>query len=156
MGWRILQEGIKFSLCECSCGLQKLVDTYSVKHEYSKSCISCGNTQMRKAVTHKYGKSHRFYFVARGIVKRVNSQTDKAYTLYNPKGIYEEWQKDPKVLVEFLESLWESQYGHSNYSTYGTGASQVSIDRINNDKGYFPDNLHFASKQEQCRNSRRW
>jgi len=80
------------------------------------------------------------YEIWAGIRKRVDNPTDKLYPYYGGRGItYDKAWDDFNVFLE--------QVGYRPSKDH-------SIDRIDNDKGYFKDNVRWATRVEQSRNRR--
>lgn len=73
------------------------------------------------------------------MIQRCNNPKNDNYHLYGAKGVSvcDEW----KDFSEF--SKWAMANGY---------ADNLSIDRIENDKGYFPENCRWATPQEQTDN----
>lgn len=82
------------------------------------------------------GRQTRLYRIWSGIITRCNNKNNKHY---GAKGIEvcEEW----KDYVEFKK--WAESNGYSD---------NLTIDRKDNDKGYFPDNCRWVTMKEQQRN----
>ena len=102
---------------------------------------SCGCLKGKASISHGLC-NNRFYDTWNNIFKRCNNPKDKAYKNYGGRGITvcEEWL-DIKNFV-----VWAEQT-HPNISG-------VSLDRIDNDKGYSPDNCRWADKVTQAINQR--
>lgn len=93
----------------------------------------------KELVTH--GLSHtRVYNIWNHMMFRCYSPEDKRYNHYGGRGITvdSKWHS--------FEGFWEEM--KDGYS------DQLTLDRINNDKGYCKENCRWATQKEQCRNKR--
>lgn len=88
-------------------------------------------------------KFPHLYPMYRGMLSRCLNPKDRSYNLYGGAGIKicEEWIKDKEAF-----SIWAINNGYS----YG-----LSLDRIDNLKGYNPDNCRFITPHEQIQNQKR-
>lgn len=86
---------------------------------------------------------HRLYEIWIGLRKRCNNPNSKRYCDYGAKGILvcEEWNSN---FMSFYN--WSLNNGYKD---------NLSIDRINNNLGYFPSNCRWATQEIQSRNTRR-
>ena len=124
-----------YGLYECQyCGNQWEVITKDIKKGHTKSC---GCLQKTHGLT-----SHRFYKTWKHMVDRCNNPKIKDYKDYGARGITvcEEWL-DIAVFVAWAERT------HPNIKG-------ISLDRIDNDKGYSPENCRWADKTTQAVNQR--
>lgn len=91
---------------------------------------------------HGFSK-HRLYKIWIGLRKRCNNPKYQRYYDYGAKGILvcEEWNSN---FMSFYN--WSLNNGYKD---------NLSIDRINNNLGYSPDNCRWATQEIQSRNTRR-
>ena len=126
--------------CKCDCGNVKIIRGTSLKSGRSTSCGCAFSEIMRKRKT-THGKSKgRLYHTYYGMKSRCNNQNDKSYANYGGRGIKvcEEWENDFEVFYK-----WALENGYNE---------DLSIDRINNDFGYSPENCRWVNGLSQARN----
>lgn len=123
-------------LCQCVCGKEKIILGYDLRSGHTKSC----GCLVIKHGHYRNNKRSRIYRSWEGMIGRCTNLNDKDYQSYGGRGITVcgRWRK----FVNFLEDMGEPS------------TQQHSIDRINNDKGYYKENYRWATKKEQQRNTR--
>lgn len=79
------------------------------------------------------------YYRVLSLFMRCRNSKTNGYNLYKDVEIHKEWEADKMEFVRYLKAL-------PNYSP------DKSIDRIDGNKGYIPDNLRWATAKEQAYN----
>lgn len=128
-----------YGLYECQyCGTQWECRTTVINRGYTKSC-GCLISKNNK----KHGLSlSRFYSIWRNMLARCYNKKFKQFNDYGGSGITvcEEWL-DVKNFIDWVE----------NKSNWEEG---LTLDRIDNNKGYSPDNCTFSTRTIQSINQR--
>ena len=126
-------------LCKCSCGTTKEVDRFSVLRGDTQSCGCLQKERTRETSTTHGGHRLPEYRVWRNILSRCYNKNDPRYDRYGGRGItvYSGWRRSFEA---FLRDVGPRP---------GFG---YSIDRIDNDRGYEPGNMRWATAKEQARN----
>lgn len=124
--------------CICDCGKETISSGSSL---VSGKTRSCGCTRSASNSTHGMSKT-RLHWIWRGIKDRCYNPNNTHYYLYGKRGIFmcDEWKND---FTEFAK--WANSHGYSE---------TLTIDRIDNDNGYCPENCRWVTRPQQCVNKR--
>lgn len=131
--------------CLCDCGNITCVERRSLIEHKTVSC-SCfrfeqlAATQQAGRGTHHMSGTKEFRTWC-AIRTRCNNPANKTYVHYGGRGI--------KVCDRWLESF-ENFFEDMGYAP----SSQYTIERVDNDGNYAPDNCVWATNKEQSRNKR--
>lgn len=128
-------------LCLCDCGSTKVLSSQTLTDGASLSC-GCLQKERVSAAAKTHGASRtRLYKQWTSMKQRCYNPKDRQYDLYGGRGI--------TVCAEWMESF-EAFSQHVGEKPFG-----MSLDRIDNDKGYEPGNVRWATGSEQLANTRR-
>lgn len=123
--------------CKCVCGVVKLVHKSHLLNGSSTSC-SCYNRE----VSTKHGKSKtRAYSSWSHMIRRSSGSSEKDAPYYYDKGIIvcDRWRDSESGFTNFLQDIGECPEG-------------LELDRIDSNKGYYPENCRWVDEQVQSQN----
>lgn len=132
-------------LCKCDCGNEKIVYLNNVIRGLTKSC-GCirkknGYKQGTNNKTHGQSKT-KLYKLYKNVINRCYKKNHERYKYYGGKGI--------KVCDTWLNDF-ESFYNWAYANGYKQG---LSIDRIDNNGNYEPNNCRWVDMSIQSTNKR--
>ncbi len=129
-------KGYPFCIAKCDCGTVKEFRRENLTRGLTNSC-GC----LQKEIASKASSTHGMtltdtYYRWSSMKRRCQTPKDTAYPYYGAKGIKvcKRWQK--------FENFYEDM-GDCN---------GLTLDRIDNKKGYFRSNCRWATRKEQARN----
>lgn len=132
--------------CICDCGVEKDIRAKCLTGGQSKSC-GCLQRELIGDRARKHGRiGSRLYAIWNSMRQRCNNEKNRAYQNYGGRGIKicEEW--DSFATFE----MWALSNGYDENAERG----EYTLDRIDVNKGYSPDNCRFEDMGRQANNKR--
>ena len=132
--------GIYFWRCQCDCGNEIITRNTSLNNGTTTSC-GCYKREIAVKRFTKHGLcEHPLYVVWERMRQRCESEYDQAWHRYGGRGIVvcDEWSHDFESFYNWaIENGWEPG---------------LTLDRENNDEGYFPWNCRWVNRTIQANN----
>lgn len=136
----------------CSCGNEGPVDRSNLKRGASTRCDACAKKAAARKRYWKYEAAmgdveHRSRLLNRlsAALRRCHSPNDRNYKHYGARGVRvcDEWRRDKAAFLYYVQTLpgWDNP--------------ALEMDRADNNRGYEPGNIRFATRAQNASNKRR-
>jgi len=127
-----------YTQCKCDCGTLRKVRIKNLKSNQSKSCGCIGGEKTTERNTTHGKSSTKSWRIWQAMKNRCYNKNTAQYSNYGGRGI--------AICKEWRESF------ESFFRDVGDCPEGKSIDRIDNDGNYEPNNVKWSSSKEQCQN----
>lgn len=126
--------------CLCDCGKGKTINTYSLTSRKTKSCGCLAVRKFKERITKHKGWGTPLYNNWRAMKARCSLASYHSYHRYGGRGIN-------------LTPSWESFKTFEQWAIQNGYEEGLTLDRINNNGDYTPDNCRWVTRKQQMQNT---
>lgn len=140
--WKVIEyHGNSKWLCLCNCGTEKIVNGKYLRDGQSKSCGCLANEIASERIKTHGMTGTKPYRTWRNMINRCTNKNVPEYKHYGGRGIKvcDRWNNS-------FSNFWEDMKNEYR--------ENLSLDRVNNDGDYSPENCRWTDKINQANNTR--
>ena len=127
--------------CKCACGNTCVILADSLRRGVSQSCGCLRREKMKEAHTKHGGSREPLYYVLNMMRQRCENPKNKDFEYYGGRGIS-------------VCAAWKDYQTFRDWALKSGYAPGLTIDRINPDRDYCPENCRWITIEEQQKNRR--